>query len=406
MKLKNILIEKSKLKKIKERLLKKAVEIYDKLINNNKHKKELDNILENHRGKIIIIFPPLIDWNTPLFQRPQHLAKNLAKQNVLYFYCTYNKQHDSVFGFKKIYEGCYLTNRFDLVDKIRGRKKFYDIQSTDNIRDWKFIKKILDRNEGVIYQYIDEISEIINIKKIPAKTYEKHRKILKDERCIVIPTASKLEREVKKYRKRNFKLITNGVDYEHFSLAKKFDFKDLPPPIQNVVRKNKNIVGYFGALASWFDYELIIKLSEERPDLEIVLFGYNYDNSFKKYKLSEHENITIYGPVNYNILPSYATFFDVAMIPFVINEITESTSPIKLFEYMALGKPIVTTDLPECRKYKQVLVAKDHADFIKKIDEAIELRNDRSYIRSLKEEARKNSWEKRAKEIVDMIKSH
>ena len=92
------------------------------------------------------------------------------------------------------------------------------------------------------------------------------------------------------------------------------------------------------------------------------------------------------------------------MIPFVLNDITASTSPVKLFEYMALGKPIITTDMIECRKYKSVLIGKNQEDFIKKIDIAYGKRNDKKYIELLKKEAKENDWSNKAKVIIDYIK--
>ncbi|MBQ5347017.1 MAG: glycosyltransferase, partial [Ruminococcus sp.] len=71
------------------------------------------------------------------------------------------------------------------------------------------------------------------------------------------------------------------------------------------------------------------------------------------------------------VLPYYATHFSVCTIPFLVNDITQATSPIKLFEYMALGKPIVTTAMNECKKYKSVMIAEDKKDFLEKIEKAI-----------------------------------
>jgi glycosyltransferase involved in cell wall biosynthesis len=91
------------------------------------------------------------------------------------------------------------------------------------------------------------------------------------------------------------------------------------------------------------------------------------------------------------------------MIPFLINEITESTSPIKLFEYMALGKPIVTTNIAECQKYKSVLIAVDHQDYIRKIDQALALRTNEEYCAILNREAKENLWEIKAEQIINLI---
>jgi hypothetical protein len=109
------------------------------------------------------------------------------------------------------------------------------------------------------------------------------------------------------------------------------------------------------------------------------------------------------GPIDYTKLPRYACHFTVATIPFVMNEITESTSPIKLFEYMAMGHPIVTTGMPECRKYRSVLIGENHADFIRKVDRAIGLRSDPAYLDTLKAEALANTWESKARDIYELI---
>ena len=100
---------------------KRVQNILYKLLNNSKHKEELHAILRIYTNQKVIILPPLVDWNIPLFQRPQHLAKNMAKYNILYFYTTSSKLYDHVNGFEQIAENCYLTNRFDLVDNITER---------------------------------------------------------------------------------------------------------------------------------------------------------------------------------------------------------------------------------------------------------------------------------------------
>ena len=369
--------------------------------NENKNRKELVGILNRYPDATIIVLPVLIDWGIPLFQRPQHLALNLAKEGFLYFFCTDNWQYDNVNGFEEKALRCYITNRFDLVDAIKDRKKIYDLSSTDNITDWEFVKKRLENGNGIVYQYIDEISDDLSGFKIPQKTWEKHYNILKDERCIVIPSATKLENDVKKYRSKNYKLVTNGVELVHF--RQNVDYEAYPDTIKKVVDRNKPVIGYFGAFASWFDYELVVKLATQRKDLEIVLLGWDYDGTIKKYQLEEYENITVLGPIDYKELPKYASCFSVSTIPFVINEITESTSPIKLFEYMAMGKPIVTTAMPECRKYQSVLIGEDHDDFIAQIEKALKLHSDKNYLKLLHKEAEENSWDAKARDIAEMI---
>ena len=87
------------------------------------------------------------------------------------------------------------------------------------------------------------------------------------------------------------------------------------------------------------------------------------------------------------------------VIPFAVNEITMATSPVKLFEYMAMGKPIVTTDLPECRKYDVVRTAGSAEEFVRAVIECYEQREDNEMKERLRECAWQNDWSARAEEL-------
>ena len=131
------------------------------------------------------------------------------------------------------------------------------------------------------------------------------------------------------------------------------------------------------------DFGLLKTLAEARPNYNIVLIGLDYDGSLAKSGIMEYPNIFIIPPVKYKDLPRFAYFFDVCMIPFQVNDVTKSTSPIKLFEYMAMRKPIVTTNLPECRKYKSVMIADSTKSFISLIDKALKVKEEKSYLQCM-----------------------
>ncbi|MDO4536452.1 MAG: glycosyltransferase, partial [Clostridium perfringens] len=176
--------------------------------------------------------------------------------------------------------------------------------------------------------------------------------------------------------------------------------------MKQIVDKGKPIIGYYGALAKWFDYEKIKKLAEKRPDYEIVLIGINYDRSYDRSGLDKLPNVSYLGIINYIDLITYSAFFDICMVPFIKNDITDSTSPVKIFEYMALEKPIVTTDINECKSYESCQIAYSDDDFIEKVDYAIKvLTHDEEYKRILKKEAGDNTWKHRAKQIKAAIKN-
>lgn len=365
---------------------------------------ELARIVAQHKSERLVVFPPVIDWSVPIYQRPQHLALQLARLGHPYFFCTPNANHDKVSGTTTIEKNAYLTNRYDALLKVR-QPKWFHLLSTDmnygapqHPRSIDFVRRELDAGNRFIYEYIDEIHPAISGSAIPRHIYERHEYLLKDERVLVVATASKLYDDVAKHRASNFELVTNGVEYEHFNQRQRTP----PAEINDLVKSKKPIIGYFGALAEWFDYELVLEMAQQR-DWHVLLIGFDYDGSMRRYGFPERKNPRVIGPIPYKKLPTYAQWFDVATIPFRVNEITESTSPIKLFEYMAMEKPIVTTEMPECRKYRSVHVARSHAEFISMVEHALTLRNDAAHLELLRADAKANTWESKARAISRLM---
>jgi glycosyltransferase involved in cell wall biosynthesis len=220
----------------------------------------------------------------------------------------------------------------------------------------------------------------------------------------VLATATKLYEEmITKFPKEKVIYHPNAVDYEHFHIEK--DPAKCPKIIQSILAEGKPIIGYYGALADWIDYDLINSVARKRVDWNIVLIGLDYDKSMKK--LERLDNIKYLGVKKYQDLPNYGIWFDVAIIPFKEGDIAKSTSPLKLFEYMAMNKPVVATrDLIECQKYEGVLMAEDKNDFILKVEQALDLKDDPNYLLILDENAKSNTWLQRAMKIDELIQNN
>lgn len=364
-------------------------------------KRQLAEILKRHAGCTPVLFPPIVPWNLPLFQRPHHIAKELGSRGYLYFFCVPPGSGDRVLNFEQVAPGCFITPHLDLIDALPG--KIVHLYSTDNTHPLYWVRERLVKGDRVLYEYVDEIHEDISQRLIPQAVRERHQYLLRNEEVVCVATADKLFREVLRSRARNCALITNGVDLAHFSVRR--NSAEPPEKLAPIVARGKPIVGYFGALAKWFDYDLVNMLAQRRPDYEIVLIGPDYDGSLKVFEARQVANVTLLGAIDYGVLPSYACWFDVAMIPFCINDITESTSPIKLFEYMALGLPTVTTNLPECRKYDSVLIAQDIDSFVAQVDRALTLKSDSGYLATLQREAEQNSWSSKADALVSLLRN-
>lgn len=364
-------------------------------------------ILKKEKFKAVVVFDSRVGWNIPLFQRSQHMANELTDDGYLYFYRTSEQFDPNVKTVEKLKDRLYLVNManfalqnamFDLLKEYKGHK-FLSLYSTDVYLDEQYIKeKYIDNGFKIIYEYIDELSDEIS-GHLPDFVYDRHKNIIEDKSNIAVGSADKLIEEIEEIRgKENVAMITNGVQYDHWQ----YRSDEVPEKLKDIVSKGNPIIGYFGALAKWFDYELLKKVAKERPNYEIVLIGFLYDNSFKDSKIDELENVHYLGIVDYKELNQYSQYFTISTIPFLLNDITESTSPVKLFEYMAMGHPIVTTDMRECRKYKSVLIGKSHEDFIEKLDFALTLDKKDEYYNYLKEEALANTWREKAA-ILDRL---
>lgn len=384
-------------------------------VNEKKYSQEIDEILNSQYDRIII-WRSSFGWNVPLFQRPQHISMNFARQNSLVFY-EVTKMTDDVKTVKKQEDNLYLVNFNNsgicklLFSKLKNVKKpkYIQFYSTDYDMSLKELENYIDNGYKIIYEYIDDLNpEISGTNTLPKNQLEKYNYMLQDtENVYVVVTATEIENDIiEKRGNEKYVFACNGVDYDHFqNVDSNYNFER---EYTEILNRKKPIVGYYGALANWFDYELIKKLAKERPEYNIVFFGAKYDGAFDNAHLEQYKNIHFMGSRDYNVLPYYAKYFTVCTIPFIINSITNATSPVKLFEYMALNKPIVTTAMFECKKYKSVMIANNYDEFIELIDNAVKMneKDNKEYFQTLKKEALDNTWKEKVKSIIEMLKEH
>lgn len=383
-------------------------------INKQKLQNRIQQILAEQNYKRLIIWRGSFGWNVPLYQRPQHIAKCLSDDGCLILY-EVTRMTDKTKFIDKVKNNLFLINYevkgfenllWQELQKI-SKPKYLQLYSTCWDVSEQILNKYTKNGYKLLYEYIDDLNPILaGTKKLPENVKIIHEYVCKNQdNVLVITSADNLYKDIttKRRGEKNVILATNGVDYEHFANTD----ETIPDNKQfkQILEQKKPVIGYYGALASWFDYELIRKMAHENPDINIVLIGIKYDNSFDESKIEECQNIHYLGPINYNELPNYAKLFNVCIIPFVINDITLSTNPIKVFEYMALEKPVVTTDMPECRKYSSVFIGKTYEEFINYTKKAINLNKNENakYFEILKQEAIENTWQSKAKQIANLL---
>lgn len=360
----------------------------------------IKKLCANPKYKNVFIFFPYYEWNVPVFQRPQQIALSLSKRDdILYLFCSGNFHHDYYMRlYKKINDNLYVITDYAFIKNLDIKNKILHLYSTDMTSKYEEVEDFISAGNKVLYEYIDEIHESIS-GNIPKWYVEKHNKILGNPEVFVIATADKLLDDVKNIRKGNFALSTNGVNIEDFIPKSTVIHKK----IKAIKMKYKKIVCYYGSLAVWFDYKLLIKCAKQYPEYAFVLIGMEYDGSLKESGVLSVGNILYLGKMDYSELIKITKDVDLLTIPFLINEVTESTSPVKLFEYMATRKPILTTGMRECKKYSSVVTSDNDEDFVRKIKTAMELINDENYIAAEWEEANQNTWDSKSEVILALI---
>ncbi len=216
--------------------------------------------------------------------------------------------------------------------------------------------------EFVVYHCVDEFSAFSDTNGRHIAELEER---LLRKADLVITSAERL-RENKAKVNPHTVLVRHGVDFQHF--VKACDpATEIPEDIAKLPRP---IIGFFGLMADWVDQEAIIATAKAHPEGSVVVIGKvapDCDVSAMK----AVPNIHLLGRKPYTSLPGYCRAFDVALMPFKVNELTLNANPLKVREYLAAGLPVVSTDIPEVRKVGLCKVATSTEDFVRKVDECL-----------------------------------
>lgn len=245
---------------------------------------------------------------------------------------------------------------------------------------YKVLKEFNFKN--VIYDCIDDVKSFPDIKKC---IVESEIDLIKYSDIVTV-TSDKLYDYAKKYNSNTY-VLKNGVDENIIES-------------NTVVNEIKTKIGYVGTVYEWFDLEIIKLLAKEFNNFEIEIIGplrLNIDE-FKNIK-----NIKFSGKIPYKEVEKKIREFDVCLIPFKLNNLTLNTNPVKLYEYFAKGKAVVSINLPELREYNEyVYLYNNKAEFIECMRNALNEDKDEKCKKRI-EIAKKNTWQKRCSSIIEVI---
>lgn len=217
---------------------------------------------------------------------------------------------------------------------------------------------------------------------------------------VVFATAELLVEKARKYRDKVV-YLPNAVDENIFSTA--VPDTNLEPAILAAIKAKRPIIGYVGHLSDWLDHELVKKCVAQMPEALFVFVGPT--EGPVPAKLVGIKNILLTGRREVFLMPAYINTFDVCTIPFEVNELTIKVNPLKVYEYLAQGKPVVATALPELNKIRHLVdVASNHEDYIKALKEKIMDSGDKKTIEARINYSRENTWSERIAEVERNIK--
>ncbi|MDR1159951.1 MAG: glycosyltransferase [Syntrophomonadaceae bacterium] len=331
-----------------------------------------------------IIYPPTLDFHY-LVQRPQQLMKSFSQLGIpSYFMNVPNPLRPVSHGLEKINQHLYVFNHAD------PYRSFQPVMPVVYFSATWHINMVHKYNPSlIVFDSVDEPCD-----EFASWRPHYHKAVTMSD--IVLATSDPLYQAAKAMNPNTF-LVPNGCDFEFFSQAQRPE-GETPSDIAAV---KKPIIGYIGAVASWLDLDLLEQLALSHPEYNIVMIGPMYN----VHKVPQPANIHWLGFKDYDLLPSYARVFDVGIIPFKNTRMVSAVNPIKMWEYMAVGMPIVTTAVPETLKHGSLLwYSRTREEFFQNISAALN-ENSEERKNQRREIARHNSWLSRAQSIKQLLEN-
>ena len=220
---------------------------------------------------------------------------------------------------------------------------------------------------------------------------------------IVFAVSRGLFDDAKKFNE-NCYLIPNGVDCDLYRLPVAV------PANSKLERIRRPILGYLGILHYMVDFDLLNYLAESRPDWSILLMGRKLikvpEDKACFAALTEKENVHYAGEIARKEIPAFLQSLDVCLMPFKNTESNRyAPGPLKLWEYLAVGKPIVAVDQGIEYHYQNLIkIASDKEGFVNCIEEALR-EKDPQLIAERKQAAQENSWDKRVDRMMELVEA-
>ncbi|EQM70303.1 glycosyltransferase [Pseudomonas tohonis] len=355
-------------------------------------------------GRLDILCFANIDW-TARFQRPQQLMSQFARAGYRVFYIVPSRKPPSgqPYDCTEVAPGvwevalqcakigdCYSraiaaqtqADYEQAIAALVNEMRIRTAASVVHLSYWTPLVLKLRDEYGWKIQY-DCMDDWEDFPAIGAPLLDQERALVAQADLLSV-TASVLQ-EKWQGENDNCLLLRNGVDFEFFERH--------CVPNDLLESLERPVIGFYGAIAEWLDLPLLAQIADARPDWNFVLIGDIFVDDLAG--LDSKHNVHLLGRKPYGQMPLYLYRFDVCLIPFRLYNVTHAVDPVKFYEFISAGKPVVSVPLDEMRHYERfVYFADDAASFIEKIQLAL----DETDLRHPQERvalARENDWRQR-----------
>ncbi len=351
--------------------------------------------------KDIVIFSTA-EWTNPFWTNKQHVAAELAQRGFRVLYIDsvglrrpsvsgqdikriLKRLKSAAFGAKPTRENLWVWSplvlplqSYTLVRKLN--RCVLTISLWFLLRRLKFTNPILwtynpltthlldvSAFSKIVYHCVDNIAAQPGM---PAQILNEAENSLLLQASVVFATAPSLAARCLALN-ANTHYFPNVADYEHFSAA----LRNTSPLPADLAAISPPRLGFIGAISGYkIDFDLLCHLARERPAYSIVLVGKvaEGDPWTSIEALSNYPNIHLLGPREYKELPQYLKGFDIALLPNTLNEYTRGMFPMKFFEYLAAGRPVVSVALEALAEFKgHVSMAHSPTEFVEAVDHVL-----------------------------------
>lgn len=298
----------------------------------------------------VVYLPTWVRWDV-MRQRPQYILQAFAHHGHPVYFVDHREPGP------RTVDGVHIVTSVE------------DVPASDVILYVHFapMRQLFDRftRPVIVYDILDDLS-IYDADEVglpqERKVRSHHPPVVQRADAVIV--SNEVLADAHRDERADLIHIPNGVDAERF--ARPAD----PPP--DLVPDGRPVVGYHGMVSHWFDFDLLEGVARHRPDLRFVLVG-PYDPRAQEGvdRLAAVPNIEMLGERPSEAMPSYVQSFDVGTVWFEVNDLTRAVTPLKVYEYLAAGIPVVSTPLPACEAEPTVRTASEVGAFSTALDEAL-----------------------------------